>query len=175
MESSCLVLILKETSGGSECYRMMNNSYPIRYVALIGFIAVTYVFTLNSCTKDSGPLYVDPIIPEDTTTVDTVEFPTVSFYDDAVPIFTIQCVQCHPPAAEVNLLPEKAYNSLVNKVSPVYSPSVRVVPFYPDSSVIWHKLINSFEFGIEMPPKGPLDFEDLELIETWILEGALEN
>ncbi len=137
---------------------------------------------MNSCTKDSGPLYLTPevIVPPidttDTTTIDTTFIPTVSFSTDVTPIFTEHCVACHPPTVELDLQAANAYDQIVNIVSGSYAPGILVVPFEPESSVLYLKMINNGEFGIGMPPpSGGVPEYQLDIIETWILEGALDN
>ena len=47
----------------------------------------------------------------------------------------------------------------------------RVVPGSSENSLLYHRLIGS-QFGMQMPPTGPLRPEEVSLIRRWIEEGA---
>lgn len=138
-------------------------------VCLLAVVSITSL--MSSCSKDEGPLYISPI-PTDS----LISEPTISFAADIVPIFAEHCIQCHPSTAELNLLEENAYNYIVNVQSAQYSPNFRILPFDPDNSVLYQKMIDSDVFGLGMPPpNGGADDSQLSTIRTWILEGALDN
>jgi ankyrin repeat protein len=47
----------------------------------------------------------------------------------------------------------------------------RVVPGNSDNSFLYHRVAGS-DFGLQMPPTGPLRAEQIQIIKTWIDQGA---
>ena len=118
--------------------------------------------------------------------------PTVSFANDVQPIFGKQlCVSCHGPdhpggpAGDLDLTEGLAYNNLVNQPTSDgcmqnVPDSVRVVPFDPQSSMLWLKTLpDDARCGVPMPwgtdGLGVIAPDDFAILETWISEGALDN
>jgi hypothetical protein len=101
--------------------------------------------------------------------------PPVSFAADVQPIFQMSCsaVLCHgavlPQFFTIN------YASLVNV--PALEGGLRVVPGNLNASYLWTKLTSGpGMIGVQMPNAGlPLTPVQLDLISTWILEGAQNN
>lgn len=95
------------------------------------------------------------------------------------PIFTGNCALsgCHVSghSTGLDLREGQSYDHLVDIVSTGYSPALRVDPFHADSSVLWHKVAGTGQYGDRMPLGGQALPQDLvDLIETWINEGAPE-
>lgn len=107
---------------------------------------------------------------------------TVGFESDIQPIFNDNCVDgCHEPGGVwsiFDLRPTRAYDSIVGVPAPSQAIHLNCVePGDPDASYIWHKLSGTqLEVGgegLQAPDDAaPLDDAVLEVIETWILEGA---
>ncbi len=130
----------------------------------LAILVLLLVFLLNSCTKDSGPIIIRP--PVD----------TLSFSDTILPILIGKCYSCHPGYANLDLGATNSYSELVN-VSAVNYPSYsRVVPFDPENSVLYQKVVGNSQFGSIMPMYAdPLTEEEVWLIYDWIAQGALNN
>jgi hypothetical protein len=133
-------------------------------IALLAVVALS-----GGCTKEQGPIYVPPPI-------DTINgFDTVSFENEVLPIFNEHCWVCHPPNGGLDLGAELAYGNLVNVESVGFPPNKRVVPGQPMQSVLWHKVIHSGTYGLNMPPNAPISTEELTTIRAWIEQGAMNN
>jgi hypothetical protein len=88
------------------------------------------------------------------------------------PIWNSRCVSCHSgsfPAGGLNLSSGFSYSQLVDVISPNYGVW-RVRRGRPDSSVLFHKIINTRIYGGRMPPSGKLSESEIMLIEKWIRE-----
>ena len=138
------------------------------YYRVMPFLVAVY---LVGCAKDEGPRFVprpvDPVQPID----------SVSFSADVVPIFTAHCWLCHPPMANgMDLSASSAYGELVNVPSVNWAPNLRVVPGDPQASVLWNKINFTEVYGLGMPPNGaPLSSAELQTIQDWIEQGAMDN
>lgn len=110
---------------------------------------------------------------------------TVSFSRDIQPIFDLHCIRCHVTGGFANnsgipvrLIEGVSYGSLVNQSSVQDSSWTLVEPNQPDLSLLYLKISR------ESPPVGrqmPWDMgtvvtlEEMELVRTWITEGAHNN
>jgi hypothetical protein len=88
-----------------------------------------------------------------------------------------RCTTCHAPSssAGLSLAPENAFAALVN-VDSSQDPTVkRVVPFSPESSLLFRKInCNNSGVGSRMPLGRPsLSLDEQRLIRDWINQGAL--
>ena len=139
---------------------------------------------------------VDPI-EEPTDPVDPVENPTEPMmeytvsYEEVQEIYNTRCVFCHhapdflEPSAGLVLVEDFSHEATVNVVS-VQQPNgmLLIAPGNPDKSYLWHKIndthLSKDGSGLGMPygflssEYEPMPAEELQVIETWILEGALE-
>ena len=89
----------------------------------------------------------------------------VDFARDVQPIFRQNCIGCHGPNKQNNGL-------RVDRRSSVLKPgSRRVQPGSSENSFLLHRLTGS-EYGMQMPPTGPLRPEQIQIIKTWIDQGA---
>jgi hypothetical protein len=108
---------------------------------------------------------------------------TTSYDRDIQPIWTASCTasNCHDsmmPQSGMDLTTGVSYAQIVSHASEDVPSMDRVKPLDPDRSYLWHKL-NGTQLsvggkGTQMPaaPSRPLAEDKLELIRTWILEGA---
>ena len=89
----------------------------------------------------------------------------VDFARDIQPLFRQNCIGCHGP--------NKANSGLrLDRRSSVFKPGARrVMPGSVDNSFLYYR-ISGAEFGMQMPPTGPLKAEQIQLIKTWIEQGA---
>ena len=108
---------------------------------------------LTSCYYDS---IVEEQIPPDE---------IVSFSLDIQPIFTNNCIECHPVIEAVPDLTEgNSYNSITN--------GIYIVPDSLDTSLLYQRLLGNPTI---MPPSGALPFSDISLFKRWIEQGAQNN
>ena len=95
----------------------------------------------------------------------------VSFADDVQPILTQHCVSCHGNSGGVNL---SSYQALISSTGNAYGNNL-VVPEDAVASGLYDKLLPSPRFGTKMPQGGSLSGNQIEIIKTWINEGAENN
>jgi ankyrin repeat protein len=89
----------------------------------------------------------------------------VDFARDVQPIFRQNCIGCHGPSKQNNGL-------RVDRRSSVMKPgSRRVMPGSLENSFLYHRLTGN-DFGLQMPPTGPLHAEQIQIIKSWIEQGA---
>lgn len=106
----------------------------------------------------------------------------VSFSQAVAPILRTQCATCHMTGDEpggMQLYPSAAHRSLVG-VASRESPLQRVAPGEPEQSYLLHKLRGTHlevgGQGVQMPfAQPPLPEESLQLIRSWIEQGAKNN
>ena len=122
---------------------------------MIPVLAIILVF--NSCYKD---VYVDL---EDT---ENPSVGTMSFKNDIMPIFNASCniSGCHNGQVAPNLLPDKAYNSLING-NYINTSNPQASELYQ-----WMKGNRSQPMPLSGPNK---TYNDKVL--AWITQGALNN
>jgi hypothetical protein len=102
----------------------------------------------------------------------------VDYESQIQPIFDANCAVtgCHVAGhfTGLDLSSGNSYANLVNVVSYGYPPGLRVEPYYPLNSVLYHKVSGTNIFGGIMPPPpiSPLDSATVQLIYDWIDEGA---
>ncbi len=96
------------------------------------------------------------------------------------PIWNSNC-SCHAgafPSGNLSLDPGKSHSSLVNVAAGICRPQKRVLPFEPDSSVLYKKIAGT-ACGSRMPPGNSTFFDSnpnlLIRIRSWILAGALND
>lgn len=108
--------------------------------------------------------------------------PAVSFAGTVQPIFSARCATggCHSgafPAAGLDLSAGSAYANLVNVDSSQLPARKRVLPGDAGNSYLYQKLLNAPGIVGSPMPLGafPLPAAELDRIERWIDQGALEN
>lgn len=89
----------------------------------------------------------------------------VDFARDIQPIFRQSCVGCHGPSQA------NAGLRLDQKSSALQYGARRVTPGSVENSFLYHRLTGN-DFGMQMPPTGPLKPEQIAVIKRWIEEGA---
>jgi ankyrin repeat protein len=105
----------------------------------------------------AGLFFVPGMFSQTTTRVD--------FARDVQPIFRQNCVGCHGPTKQNNGL-------RVDRKSSVLKPGARrVTPGSSENSFLYHRVAGN-DFGLQMPPTGPLRPEQIQVIKTWIEQGA---
>lgn len=90
----------------------------------------------------------------------------IDFVRDVQPIFRQNCVGCHGPTKQNNGL------RLDRRSSALKVGARRVVPGSVENSLLYRRLLGSSDFGIQMPPTGPLRPEQIRTIKAWIEQGA---
>lgn len=137
-------------------------------------------------TGPDDPTSAETTAGEDTTAGET-SAPMVSYVADIQPIWDGEpgksCVTgCHASDGIANyttviLDSASSYDSMVDKPSPSVPSLKLVAPGDPDNSYLWLKLTGEFSdvggIGTPMPQGYTLDQADLDLIEAWIVQGAL--
>jgi len=89
----------------------------------------------------------------------------IDFARDVQPIFRQNCIGCHGAAKQNNGL-------RLDRRSSVMKPgSRRVMPGSLENSFLYYRLTGN-EFGLQMPPTGPLHPEQIQIIKAWIEQGA---
>lgn len=95
----------------------------------------------------------------------------VDYESDIQPIFNSNCISCHGGQNGVTL---SSYDAVMNSVGNQYGTNI-VNPGQPNNSPIVDKIEPNPQFGVRMPQGGPyLSNEQVDLIRTWIEEGANE-
>lgn len=87
----------------------------------------------------------------------------IDFPKDVLPILRQNCVPCHGPAQQSSGMRLDRKSSVISRR--------RVVPGNSDNSLLFHRIMGN-EYGIQMPPTGPLRPEQIDIIKTWIDQGA---
>jgi len=143
-------------------------------------LSLTLGLLLSACPGDGTGLDENgnPIGP---TPPDT----GVTLSGDVQPIFTANCAfsDCHAGPDAVlgqNLSEGQAYGSIVNVTSQEAPSLKRVLPDFPDSSYLVHKIQGTQGTvggsGGRMPLGGtPLTDEQIATIRAWITAGAPNN
>ena len=89
----------------------------------------------------------------------------VEFAKDIQPILRQSCVSCHGPAQQMGGL-------RLDRRSSVFKTGMRrVVPGSSENSFLYHRIAGS-EYGMQMPPTGPLRSEQVAVLKAWIDQGA---
>nr|MBS0036641.1 hypothetical protein [Saprospiraceae bacterium] len=127
------------------------------------------VLILFGCNSDSDP---DPDTPDpgEYTLSEDCSQDTVYFVNDIRPILISYCATsgCHDPVTSEGDMIVVNYNSLMN--------SNKIVRGNPMESQLYQRITSSSP-DLQMPPPGevPLNTRQIDLIETWIAQGARNN
>ncbi len=87
----------------------------------------------------------------------------VDFAKDVQPILRQNCVPCHGPTQQSSGL-------RLDRRSMVFGRR-GVVPGSSENSFLFHRITGT-DYGMQMPPTGPLRPEQIKTIKTWIDQGA---
>jgi hypothetical protein len=111
--------------------------------------------------------------------------PPATFSSGVRPILVNNCAVagCHvgpDPQQGMDLSPAVAYSNIVNVPARELPSMMRVRPFQPDSSYLVHKVQGTHVLvggsGARMPLGAPpLAQQEIDLIRSWIRQGALNN
>jgi hypothetical protein len=128
-------------------------------------LAVSLGFAPSAGSHFACTIATGPGCPEVAVTGDGF---TVSFASDVRPIFiSDHCNTCH--------IYWQA-SDLVDVPAGIYAPAVYAKPFDPGHSVLYGKVTGNRAYGTRMPELyPPLTSTKINLIQTWILEGAHNN
>ncbi|MEE8437550.1 MAG: c-type cytochrome domain-containing protein [Candidatus Neomarinimicrobiota bacterium] len=123
------------------------------------FPVLLFTLLVSNCSDFGSREY--EISPED----------SISFKNNIKPVFLSNCIKCHGSSGGLNL---SSYADLMagnSNHGPV------VFPGQGSESIIILKLRGEANFGDRMPkpPAPALTEATIDLIETWIDEGALNN
>jgi hypothetical protein len=154
---------------------------------LVFIMIVCYLFAIPSCTHD--PIlgdWMDDL--NDSTKMDTIEMDTMD--QDTVNMDTVTTRSCDPDTIyfENHILPILVSNCALSGChdATTANEGVRldnytniistgeIVPFNPSDSELFEVLIED-DPDKYMPPTGKLDDATIDLIATWIAQGALNN
>jgi ankyrin repeat protein len=92
--------------------------------------------------------------------------PRVGFRRDVQPLFKQNCVACHGPSQQMGgFRLDRRRDALQGGTIPVIGPGNSA------ASRLYLRLIGN-DYGLQMPPTGPLKKEQIRIIQTWIDEGA---
>ena len=90
----------------------------------------------------------------------------VDFQRDIQPIFQANCIGCHGPKVQKNNF------RLDRRAEAMRGGTIGVIgPGNSAGSRLYQRLIGD-EFGLRMPPTGPLPTEQINIIKAWIDQGA---
>ena len=89
----------------------------------------------------------------------------IDFARDVQPLLRGNCIGCHGPTEQMNGL------RLDRKSSVMKAGLRRVAPGSSANSFLYHRVAGN-EFGLQMPPTGPLKAEQIAIIKAWIDQGA---
>ena len=90
----------------------------------------------------------------------------VDFRRDVQPIFKAQCISCHGPTLAMNNF------RLDRRRDAMKGGTIAMIgPGNSAGSRMYYRLIGN-QYGIQMPPTGPLPKEQVEIIKNWIDQGA---
>lgn len=119
------------------------------------------IAVITGCQKNTTLILKD---------VPVVVTKTVSFSKDLVPLFTANCAitGCHATGGHApDLMPDKAYNSLIN------DPDFVLVKD-PENSTLYKRLTGKLSPAMPMgKPSNPSNINSLVL--AWIKQGAKKN
>lgn len=133
------------------------------------FLIVVLVLFNFGCKSDSDPEPDPPDLGEHTISENCSQ-DTVYFVNDIRPILISYCATsgCHDPATSEGGMIVVNYNSLLN--------SDKIARGNPSESTLYQRITSSSP-DLHMPPPGEvaLNARQIDLIETWIAQGAKNN
>jgi len=141
-------------------------------------IACVCTLLISACTAGNGENQAKEPLPQEQPDTPQSSSAFKKIQDE---IFTPKCATsgCHNGTASplgLNLVEGKAYNKLVNKPSNQVDGLQLVESSNIEASYLVHKLEGTQGGGAQMPlGKPPLSTEEIQLIKTWISDGALET
>jgi ankyrin repeat protein len=88
----------------------------------------------------------------------------IDFGRDVLPILRQNCTGCHGPAQQISGLRLDRRSAVINRKG--------VVPGSSANSFLYHR-ISGNAYGMQMPPTGPLRPDQINILKTWIDQGAV--
>jgi len=126
-------------------------------IRVIGVVAsFILILSLTSC-------YYDEVI--ENTNPPNLD---ISYTIDIQPIWNQFCVACHPTLEQPDLTEGNSYNALI-------SISGGIIPGNAEGSELMEMLRHDPNNPNPMPPSSPMSATNINLIEAWINQGALNN
>ncbi len=95
----------------------------------------------------------------------------VAYSSQIQPILNSRCSSCHGGISGVNL---GSFSATMASVGTQYNKKI-VIPGNAEASPLYDKLLASPQFGSQMPQGTSLTSQQIQLIKTWIDEGATET
>ena len=90
----------------------------------------------------------------------------VDFRRDVQPIFKANCIGCHGPAQQMNGF------RLDRRSAAMKGGTIAVIgPGNSAASRLYLRLIGN-QYGMQMPPTGPLSQDQINIVKAWIDQGA---
>ena len=90
----------------------------------------------------------------------------IDFARDVQPIFKTHCIGCHGPSQQMNgLRLDRRRDAMRGGTGPVIGPENAA------ASRLYLRLIGS-QYGLQMPPTGALNSEQIAIVKNWIDQGA---
>ena len=145
----------------------------IRLVPLTSAAALTLLLVAPSGPADRGTALAAAYDLASATPHGNAGIAEASFADDIMPIFRESCTSCHGELDENGFPYTEAGLSLMTYEDMMKGSEFGSViePGNPDDSYLLEMVANG-----DMPDEGdPLSVEQIELIRTWIAEGAENN
>lgn len=91
----------------------------------------------------------------------------IDFGRDVQPIFKTYCIGCHGPTQQMNgFRLDRRIDAMRGGTIPVIGPGNSA------GSRLYQRLIRD-QFGLRMPPTGPLSADQINIIKLWIDQGAV--
>jgi ankyrin repeat protein len=91
---------------------------------------------------------------------------TIDFARDVQPMLAVRCVGCHGPTQQMNGYRLDRRSSAMGGLL-----RANIVPGNSDASRLYRRLIGS-QFGVQMPPTGALTPAEIDMVKSWIDQGA---
>jgi hypothetical protein len=148
-----------------------------RSILIVGILALLLV--LSGC-KGGGSSSTQTSSEAAKPAADPKPTAVAKFNEDVQPIFTKKCAHpsCHGAAksAGMQLSQGEAYANIVGVKSTEDPQLYRIDPGKPDSSYMVLKLEGKQKIGAQMPlTGGPLPQKDIQIIRSWVKDGAKNN
>src|SRR5262249_30275751 len=90
----------------------------------------------------------------------------VDFVRDVQPVLKAHCYSCHGPKQQKNgLRLDRRRDAVRGGTIPVIAPG--------NSAASWLYLVLRGERGLQMPPDGTMSAEEIQVIKSWIDQGAV--
>ena len=88
----------------------------------------------------------------------------IDFARDVQPILRQNCIGCHGPTQQISGLRLDRKSAALSRKA--------VVPGSSVNSFLFHR-VSGTAYGMQMPPTGPLRADQIDVLRTWIDQGAV--